>query len=339
MDAPSVPVKVSVAMCTYNGAAYIAQQLDSIAAQTLLPDEIIICDDGSTDQTLTIIEAFRAQFANPITVHRNPVNLGSIRNFEQAMQMCTGDIIVLSDQDDIWYPDRVERSVTILMSDDQIGYTFSDADLIDGDGVALHKMLWKSVRFNKHLLRRFRTGTQQAELIMRRPFVTGATLAFKASLIEKILPVPNERTFNFHHDRWIALILSTIGYTGQATERPFIQYRLHRAQQIGVTGKRTLSEKITRALHGLFNPLDKITCHIARLEYIEQHINNTTRCFDVTLGPYHEFLQLRQAALGQPSRAKKLAAIMRIYRQHRYARFDRSRLCMLKDVICSLRNA
>lgn len=337
MDVPPVSMKVSVAMCTYNGAAFIAQQLDSIATQTILPNEIVICDDGSTDATLDIINSFSARFPNPITVHRNSVNLGSIRNFEQAMRMCSGDIIMLSDQDDIWYPDRVERSLDELMSDKQIGYVFSDADLIDCEGVSLNKMLWKSVRFNNFHMKKFGDGASQAEMIIRRPFVTGATMAFKAGLRDKILPIPKDKTIKLHHDRWIALILSANGYYGRAIHKPFIQYRLHNAQLIGVRRKRTFTYNIKHALHGFLNPIDNITSHIALLELTKQHVSDGTRCFDIALKPYHEFLWQRQAALDLSSRTKKLAGIIRIWRQHRYARFDRFRLSMLKDVVWSIR--
>ncbi len=338
MDALPVSPKVSVAMCTYNGAAYIAQQLDSIATQTVLPDEIIICDDGSTDQTLTIIEAFRAHFPHPITVHRNPVNLGSIRNFEQAMRMCTGDIILLSDQDDIWYPYRVERSVAVLMSDDQIGYIFSDADLIDGEEAPLHKMLWKSVRFHDVQVNQFSNSARQANMIFSRPFVTGATLAFKAGLLNMILPIPEQVTVKFHHDRWIALILSANAYIGQAIRQPFIQYRVHATQQIGVIGKRNLSEKINRALQDFLNPLDKIAHQIAMLDLIKEHVSDAPHRFELSLAPYQIFLRQRELALNQRSRTQKLACIVQIWRQHLYAQFDRPKMSLTKDLVWAIRS-
>ncbi|MCA1556539.1 MAG: glycosyltransferase, partial [Acidobacteria bacterium] len=86
-------VKFSIALCTYNGARYLPAQLDSIAAQTLLPDELVICDDCSTDETRDVITSFAARAPFAVRLYVNEVNLGSTKNFEQAISLCTGDII------------------------------------------------------------------------------------------------------------------------------------------------------------------------------------------------------------------------------------------------------
>lgn len=107
MAAPKL--SISVAMCTYNGSAFLQEQLDSIAAQTRLPDELVICDDGSSDSTVDIVERFAHGVSFRVQLFRNPQNLGSTRNFEQAMRLCTGDLIALSDQDDVWMPEKLAR--------------------------------------------------------------------------------------------------------------------------------------------------------------------------------------------------------------------------------------
>ena len=104
-------MKLSVAMCTYNGEQHVNEQLESILKQTMTVDEIIICDDGSTDKTIQIIEQFQMNFPNIITLHRNSFNLGSNKNFEKAITLCSGDYIFLSDQDDIWKINKVEKII------------------------------------------------------------------------------------------------------------------------------------------------------------------------------------------------------------------------------------
>jgi glycosyltransferase involved in cell wall biosynthesis len=101
---------ISIALCTYNGERFLPRQLASILEQTRLPDEMVVCDDGSTDGTLEILHDFADQATFPVEVIRNGHTLGSSENFVQAIGLCEGTFIALSDQDDIWYPSRLERS-------------------------------------------------------------------------------------------------------------------------------------------------------------------------------------------------------------------------------------
>src|SRR5688572_21636686 len=96
-------------MCTYNGAAHVREQLDTIGNQTRPPDELIICDDRSNDQTPDIIRDFAATAKFPVRLHINEMTLRSSPNFQKTISLCTGDIIALADQDDLWKPNKLER--------------------------------------------------------------------------------------------------------------------------------------------------------------------------------------------------------------------------------------
>ncbi len=96
---------ISVSLCTYNGEQYIREQLQSIFNQSMPVDEVVIGDDGSSDATLSIINTFKEKY--PIRVLESGQKLGTIRNFLRTIFECTGDIIFLSDQDDIWVPCKV----------------------------------------------------------------------------------------------------------------------------------------------------------------------------------------------------------------------------------------
>src|SRR5687768_17349654 len=100
-------MKISVAMTTYNGASYLREQLDSILAQTRMPDEVIVCDDRSTDATPELLREYSARAPVPMTIVFNEQRLASTKNFEQAIRLCSGEIIALSDQDDVWYPHKL----------------------------------------------------------------------------------------------------------------------------------------------------------------------------------------------------------------------------------------
>lgn len=102
--------RVSVALTTYNGQRFLLQQLDSLLAQTRRPDEVVVCDDASSDDTWALLETYAAQHPE-LKIHRNPVSLGVDRNFLQAMALCSGTYLMLCDQDDVWLPEKIERSL------------------------------------------------------------------------------------------------------------------------------------------------------------------------------------------------------------------------------------
>src|SRR5688500_18132345 len=103
----AVPLSLSVALASYNGERYIGEQLDTIAQQTRLPNELIISDDASTDSTWSIVRDFAERAPFPVRLLQHE-RFGSARNFEIAIQACRGDVIFLCDQDDIWYPNKIE---------------------------------------------------------------------------------------------------------------------------------------------------------------------------------------------------------------------------------------
>jgi len=109
--------KVSVAMCTYNGQRFLHQQLQSLLDQTVRPDELVVCDDGSSDDSLMVVEAFAVSAPFFVRVIRNSQNLGYIRNFEQAISRCTGDLVFLCDQDDVWDRRKIETLRDVFVTE------------------------------------------------------------------------------------------------------------------------------------------------------------------------------------------------------------------------------
>src|SRR6202167_2057678 len=139
--------RISVAMCTYNGERFLPQQLASMAKQTRLPDELVVCDDGSTDRTVAIVREFAASAPYPVRVFENERNLGFAANFERAIGLCEGDLIALSDQDDIWYPIRLERSEQEFAAHPEAGLVFSDGEIIDDQDQLVGMRLWPHFGF------------------------------------------------------------------------------------------------------------------------------------------------------------------------------------------------
>lgn len=216
-------------MCTYNGERYLRAQLESIAAQTMLPGELIACDDGSTDGTRAILEAV-AQIA-PFSVRLavNDKNIGTIKNFEQAIARCEGMLIALSDQDDVWLPDKLARLTEAMSAPEAPAFAFCDAILIDEDSLPVRSRSLLARRFAlASILRKFAEG-RELDLLIKRDFIYGTTLLFRADLRPLVLPIPK----TWSHDTWIVNVLTFLGFRGAPVLAPLVQYRQHRAQHSG----------------------------------------------------------------------------------------------------------
>ncbi len=215
-------------MCTYNGADFLQAQLESILAQSRRPDEVVICDDGSTDQTTTLLNQF-ASASSVAKIHINQQNLGSAKNFEQAISMCTGDVIALSDQDDVWRHDKLQMIEDAFLKNPSAGLVFSDAEIVDENLNPLNRRMWKEVGFDAHKRKLVRTG-RALEVLITGWTVTGATMAFRSNFTKLSLPIPNE--IAMIHDGWIALTTAAVAKVVMIDE-PLIKYRQHEQQQIG----------------------------------------------------------------------------------------------------------
>lgn len=222
---------ISVALCTYNGDKFLETQLKSIIAQTKPVDEIIICDDGSTDETINIIAEFKNKYPTTISLYKNDVPLRVIKNFEKAISLCNGDIIFLSDQDDIWKNNKVERVTDYFQNNPGYLGVFTDAELIDDSENTLNTTMWDILCFKEFAKDKMNIFKY---LVFHGNVVTGACLAIKKEAKSLILPL-KIITDNLH-DALIALKLAENNQLGLITE-PLIQYRLHSNQQTNVLKK------------------------------------------------------------------------------------------------------
>ncbi len=227
---------VSVALCTYNGARYLRAQLWSIASQTLLPDEVVVCDDLSTDETASILERFRQEAPFTVRVYVNSEQLRTTANFEKAMRLCTGEFIALSDQDDLWDPTKLEKLVALIKSDVKVQLVFSDALLMNDSSELTGRRLWQDFRFTAEKQRSFIVNP--ISTLLRHDIVTGATAMVRASLLETFEEIPP----SWLHDGWLAWMAAIHGGVQIASE-PLTLYRIHPSQQVG-TGRTSMIKKL-----------------------------------------------------------------------------------------------
>jgi len=220
-------------MCTYNGAEFLPAQWESILAQSRKPDEIVVCDDGSSDQTRSLLEKFAAGTSIPVTLHFNQNNLGSVKNFEQAIRLCTGSIIALSDQDDVWRNDKLQVIETTFNNSPNAGLVFSDAEIVDEDLKPLGRRMWAEVCFAPYKRKLIARG-RALEVLITGWTVTGATMAFRSEFVNLSLPIPDG--IAMIHDGWIALTIATVAAV-VVIDEPLIKYRQHEKQQIGAPAR------------------------------------------------------------------------------------------------------
>ena len=203
--------RISIAIATFNGEKYLKEQLDSLYLQTLLPYEIVVVDDYSTDKTAEILEEYRIK--KDLKYFINKQNIGVIKNFEKAISLCKGDYIALSDQDDIWFPEKLEKSYNKLKS-------------IENNYPAMISSRAIYVNSECKIFRKFESivdSFEYYETIWGNGNSQGCTFMLNRKLIEYILPFPDGITI---HDSYIALVAAMVGYKYNMAD-PLMYYRHH----------------------------------------------------------------------------------------------------------------
>ena len=184
--------KVSVAICTYNGKNYILEQLNSIANQTVKPDEIVICDDCSKDDTIYIIKQFVSNTNIRVRLNTNDYNIGYTLNFQKCLGLCLGNLIFMSDQDDIWYPKKIENVISIFANNPHLIGVTHDGRLVDEEGQ------WSGRTKNRQIRDGYGSNVN---------CITGALSCIRSKSLEFILPIPEDIN---GHDIWMNYIFELL---------------------------------------------------------------------------------------------------------------------------------
>lgn len=320
-------------MCTYDGARFLREQLDSIAGQTRLPDELVVCDDGSRDGTLPLLESFAAAAPFPVRIHVNPTQLGTAKNFERALGLAAGAIIALADQDDVWYPHKLERLERELARSERIGLVFSDADVVEDRLRPAGYRLWQAMRAferNRRLLGRGRLF----EALVRDNLVTGCTAAFRSHYKDLVIPVATACA----HDSWIALVIAAVADVARI-DAPLLAYRQHPANQTGLARYREKHASEQRVRTAPADKLSQIERQAARLRAAYERLERKRERFPTSearlrvLRGAIRHAERRIAILREPSPARRLLRATWELATLRYVRYsDGLRRCR-KDVM------
>lgn len=310
-------LRISIAMATCNGARFLPEQLQSFVAQERLPDELVVCDDGSSDHTMDILHAFAASAPFAVRVERNEVNLGYVRNFEKALSLCTGDIIFLSDQDDVWLPAKLGRVEAEFLADPMVMATINDMIITDAELRHSNVTQMGNIR---------RAGLDDAS------FGWGCGLAVRRSLLGVLLPFPE--TMSFAHDSWINEVSTTLGVKKVITD-PLQFYRRHgenESKWVLSTPSR-VTARVVIAQTDLTSPLSGWDIHIeiteaAKAFYLGRRSGiealGLARMIEPALAKLHRresAIRTRVALLRTP-RLKRLPGVLSFWAAGHYRRFS-----------------
>ena len=323
---------ISVALCTHNGGRFIQEQIESICQQSLLPAEIVLSDDASSDNCVDLAQTIVAgqvlkQSRSLPTLHilRNSQPLKVVKNFEQAIKACTGDLIALCDQDDVWHTDRLVRMAQEFVQRPDLLLLHSNAKLIDSTGGDLSQSLFDAIEVQGFELDWIHTG-RALDAFLRRNLVTGATTLFHRSLLQYALPFPKE----WLHDEWLAIVAACIGLVDVMEDR-LIDYRQHATNQIGAR-RETLLWKIQKAFATRDDTLSaratKVEVLLERLERLDKSIPATT------IAKLHAKLVHQRFRANLPKRRlARLVPVLRELLTGRYNQFGRGLHCVARDLL------
>ncbi len=318
---------VSVALCTHNGMPYIEQQVASILAQTVRPSQIVLSDDASADDTVAAVRRAvksHGRGAPDLVVLENPVALGVVANFEQAVRACTDDLIALCDQDDVWLPERLAAAVERFEADPGLLLLHGDARLVHSDGSPIGYSLFEAIGLSRAELAEIHAG-REFHTLLRRNVVTGATTVFRRSLLDVALPFPG----SWVHDEWIAMVASITGRTDALAAR-LIDYRQHGANQIGAAkpGLRDMLAQLGQSR------TERGARLVARAEALVDRLDS----LGAVSAEVRDLVE-RKAAHERRRRAlpafrpARIPGVIREARRGEYALFGRPRITILRDLL------
>ncbi len=328
--------RVSVVMCTYNGAEFVTEQLESILFQSRPPQELVVADDGSSDGTLEIVREIvrrHREEQDPgldyVELTRDPdatpEPFGVAGNFERGLRAATGGAIALSDQDDRWRNDRLDRLVGLLEHRPEVGLVHSDAALVDAAGEPLGVTLFEALGVTRREFVGIASG-RAFEVFLRRNLVTGATAVVRRSIVERALPIPE----GWIHDEWLAIVAAAVGRTAVLRE-PLIDYRQHGGNQIGAT-KLTWHRRISKLREPREerneNLLVRAEALVARIDDLAPEVSAKRRTFAV-LKLDHE--RVRYAL--PDHRRGRIGPVLVEWMRGRYGRYGLGAQDVLRDLV------
>lgn len=227
--------QIDILLATYNGEKYLKQQIDSILRQSYQNIRLVISDDCSTDATRDILKDYEEKDER-IKVYYQSENLGCTKNFEFLLKQVKNEVYMLSDQDDVWLPEKIEKTYE-CMEKESADLVFGDLEVVDANLETIEPSFNHFMKLSRKIKKYLHTN----RFNYLYNCVTGCTIMSKKEWVEKILPLPTKSKYVIH-DYWIALIISLQGKVAYMPEK-FIKYRQHGNNEVGTE---KISHKFTK---------------------------------------------------------------------------------------------
>lgn len=320
---------ISVALATYNGEDMVEAQIRSILSQSCPPGEIIVSDDNSTDLTVQVIQRIKAEgYYTDIKIIENKERKGYTKNYENAIKNCSGEIIFLSDQDDFWFPGKIEKIMKVFYKNSETRLVYHDAKYADSN---LHPQDLTVFEKRQHI-RKKRSFVQ----ILKNPGVKGCTVAFSADLKNKALPFVDEHGKDF----WLVVIAAALGSIVPVSDT-LMFYRRHSKAQTKDIGKTGVLKKVFWSI-----PSDKkiktLKLLYHRISFLQEQKENDeykNAILDAKkeILSYRSFLEKRKMFIEgfNPSRLREMLSFFMAGKYHRYS-LGGGRVFLL-DILASIR--
>ncbi|WP_163336853.1 glycosyltransferase [Desulfopila sp. IMCC35008] len=316
--------KISIALATYNGAYFIREQLESFVAQTRLPDELVVCDDCSSDSTLFIVQQFAYIAPFQVKIIANEYNIGYANNFSKALSYCTGDIVLPSDQDDVWLP-------TKLLQVEEYFQEHTEIHLL------IHDILF--CKSNLTPIGQTKIERMRRNFDLQKDYVVGMASAIRGDFLRLCLPIPDIKGLS--HDKWLHMCAQTL-FVKTIINEVLALHRRHGANS--TTGSPlnvdyvTLPDHFRKLRPGLLKRLSQMKADMtlrkersaSLLSWLEQGRDSflSAGYIDAVQLDIITF-ELRKRYMAEVSRncilnekgGKRLGAILKLYRSGGYAYF------------------
>ena len=299
-------MQISIVLCTYNGAQYLREQLDSLIQQTMNWDELIIIDDASTDGTVEILTQFESNHKN-VRLFIKPTNKGVTHRYEEGIRIAACDYIFLCDQDDVWEEKKLERMIDVFKETDA-KLVFSDARCIDSSGNSLGYNLWDQIGFNKAERLQMMEGKGML-VTVRHNIASACCMAFRNSLKRNILPIVHGSK-HLLHDRFIlAITVALYPDSVKFIDEQLVYYRIHKDQVMGLNQRQDSHGSSSRAEY-----------YQAEAELIEQILG---RVEDAVYRRGHYFWTMRSQSQKLPF-LRRFIILNTLFLEGDYKRFTNS---------------
>lgn len=230
-------MKISIAMATYNGAKYLEDQLNSFLLQDLLPDELVVCDDDSTDETIELLQKFSRNAPFSVKIYSNITRLGYAQNFARALSLCTGDYVFLSDQDDVWLNNKISYCIDYFEKNKNTNLLFTNALLVNSNLESLKQTI---IDFNKR-------DNNNPD-----PNNHGCCVCIRKTFLDIFLPIPS----NWAHDTWLNSCAKLVSCKSITSDVLMLYRRHEKAETVNQLGG--IVCHYAKKVIGLFNKKDKL---------------------------------------------------------------------------------